>query len=66
MTKALETVFAELNKLPSSEQDTIAHLIMEDLLWEQKLHTTSDNLLKLANEALDEHKNGNTEPSESL
>lgn len=66
MTKALEKAFAELNKLPASEQDKIARLIMDDLLWEQKLTTTSDALMILANEALAEYKKGDTQPFESL
>ena len=66
MTKALEKVFAELNKLPSNEQDEIARLIMDDLAWEQKLNTTSDTLEILANEALREFKRGDTESFESL
>lgn len=66
MTKALEEAFAELNKLPTIEQDKIARLIMDDLVWEQKLNTTSDTLIILANEALDEYKKGNTEPFETL
>jgi hypothetical protein len=66
MTKALEKAFAALSKLPSTEQDKIARLIMEDLLWEQKLQTTSDDLTMLANEALAEYKKGDTQPFESL
>jgi hypothetical protein len=66
MTKALEKAFAELNKLPSNEQDRIARLIMDDLLWEQKLHATSDDLSSLVQEALVEYKKGNTQPFEEL
>jgi hypothetical protein len=66
MTKLLEKAFEELNKLTENEQDNFAQLIIEDLKWENSFATSSDALLSMANEAIEEYKSGKTKPFEEL
>ena len=58
MTKLLEKAFEALNKLPENEQDNFAQLIIDDLKWDNSFTTSQDMLLSMANEALEEYKNG--------
>ena len=58
MTKLLEKAFEALNKLPKNEQDNFAQLIIDDLKWDNSFSTSQDMLLSMANEALEEYKNG--------
>ena len=62
MTKLLEKAFEALNKLPENEQDNFAQLIIDDLKWDNSFSTSQDMLLSMANEALEEYKNGKTKP----
>jgi len=62
MTKLLEKAFEALNKLPENEQDNFAQLIIDDLKWDNSFTTSQDMLLSMANEALEEYKNGKTKP----
>jgi hypothetical protein len=66
MTELLEKAFTEASKLPLQEQDALANWILEELAserqWEISLANSSDALSKLADEALDEHRRGYTEP----
>jgi hypothetical protein len=66
MTKLLEKAFEALNKLPENEQDNFAQLIIEDLKWDNSFATSSDTLLSMANEAIEEYKSGKTKPFEEL
>lgn len=66
MTKLLEKAFEELNKLPENEQDNFAQLIIEDLKWDNSFATSSDTLLSMASEAIEEFKSGKTKPFEEL
>lgn len=56
MTHQLEKVIGNLNKLSSTEQDAIAQLIQEELLWDISLENSTNQLSKLAEEALKEHQ----------
>jgi hypothetical protein len=60
MTLQLEKVIGDLNKLSSKEQNAIAELIQEELLWDVALQNSSKKLTNLAEEALKEHKAGKT------
>jgi len=62
MTKLLESAIQQLNNLPESQQDEIAHAILDELSWDKTLHNSSNTLLSLANEALEEYKKGKTKP----
>ena len=64
MTK-LELAFAEATKLPSKEQDRLAEWLLAELASEKRwnqLFSESEGLLeRLATEALDEHRRGETQ-----
>ncbi len=65
MTK-LEHAFAEAAKLPASDQDALAELILQELAsekrWAEAFAQSQDVLAKLADEALKEHRSGQTKP----
>lgn len=65
MTKLLEKAFAEISKLPQQEQDALAAWILEELgseqRWEKVFGESRDQLAKLADEALAEHREGKTQ-----
>jgi urease gamma subunit len=66
MTQLLEKALSEVAKLPPSEQDALAAIMLEELASEQKwselLANSQDSLARLANEALAEHRAGKTKP----
>jgi hypothetical protein len=66
MTQSLERAFAELAKLPESEQDAIAAWLMEELeserSWSATFARSPDVLSQLADEALADLHEGRTEP----
>ncbi len=55
MTKLLEKAIAEVNRLPTEEQNAIAQLILDELederLWEEKFAASQEKLTKLAEKA---------------
>ncbi len=65
MTKLLEKALAEVSKLPMKEQDALAAWILEELAserrWEKAFADSSDQLAKLADEALAERREGRTQ-----
>lgn len=65
MEKLLEEAFAEAAKLPESEQASLAAWILHELhaecRWETAFAGSPDALAKLADEALAEHRCGQTE-----
>ena len=66
MTKLLEKAMNEVSKLPASEQDAMAAIVLEELAseqrWADSFHSSQDQLSKLAEEALAEYKAGRTKP----
>jgi hypothetical protein len=64
MTKLLEEAFAEASKLPEQEQDALATVILEELAserrWDQAFADSADLLAQLADQALAEHRAGET------
>ncbi len=58
-----------LLELPSDEQDAIAVVLMTELeserRWERAFDATAEQLSRLADEALGEHREGKTEPFDS-
>jgi len=66
MTKALEKAFEAASRLPDPDQDELAAAILEELeadeRWEATFARSQDALERLADEALDEHRAGRTEP----
>ena len=68
MTELLERAFAEASKLSPEEQDFLAQILLDDLaseeLWEQSFARSQDELARLGEEALAEHRRGETKPLE--
>lgn len=62
MTKTLQKVIREVSDLSESEQDALALLIQDELLWDLSLKNSQNALETLANEALNEFQNGTTKP----
>jgi len=64
MTKLLAKAFEEASKLPDTEQDTLARVVLDELAserrWEDLFSASPDMLAKLADEALAEHRAGHT------
>ena len=65
MTKLLEKAFTEASRLPEWEQDSIATMILQELIserhWEESLANSEDALAQLADEALTEHREGRSQ-----
>ena len=66
MTKALKRAFETASRLPDREQDELAAAILEELdadeRWEAAFACSQGALERLADEALEEHRAGRTEP----
>jgi len=66
MTKLLEKAFEEVAKLPATEQDAVATILLEELAseqrWSKSLAKSQDKLAKLAEGAVAEYKAGRTKP----
>jgi len=66
MTKLLEKAFEEASKLPELEQNVLAKRLLSELAaeknWGKAFASSEDILGRLADEAIDEHKQGRTKP----
>lgn len=66
MTKLLDKALGEVAKLPASEQDAVAALVLGELAsekrWSSSFAKSQDLLAKLAEEALAEYASGRTKP----
>ncbi len=66
MTKLLEKAFAVAVKLPKKEQDRLAKWLLAELeserRWGEAFAGSTDQLARLAHEALKEHRKGRTKP----
>ncbi len=66
MTQLLEKALNELAKLPASEQDAVAAILLEELAseqrWSKSFAKSQDSLAKLAEQALAEYAAGRTKP----
>jgi hypothetical protein len=66
MTKLLEKAFGEASKLPDTEQNALAKWLLDEFEAEKKWERTfaeSENALdRLADEALEDHRQGKTMP----
>ncbi len=64
MTELLQEAIAQLQTLPSNEQDAIARIILEEIeeerRWEQSFANSPNILAKLASEAMAEYQAGKT------
>ena len=66
MTKALEEVFRQVSKLPEAEQDALAEAIRAEIGaekdWDNSFAGSLDVLVRLADEAIADHRAGRTKP----
>ena len=66
MTQLLKEALNEVAKLPPSEQDALAAILLEELAsekkWSELFAQSQDLLAKLAEQALGEHRAGKTTP----
>jgi hypothetical protein len=65
MTQLLEKAFEKASELPDEAQDDFAAFILEELQserrWKDAFDESQDELERLADEAIDEYKAGNTQ-----
>ena len=65
MTELREKAFSEVSKLTDSHQDSVARWLLEELASEQRwqiaFQASQDTLSALAEEALAEHRAGQTQ-----
>ena len=70
MTKLLKEVLAKLSKLSPERQDELAAWLLAEMedeaRWDKSFAASQDALEKLAEEALEEFKRGETRPLEEL
>lgn len=66
MTDLLEKALTEVAKLPASEQDALAAILLAELAseqrWADSFARSQDALAELAKEALNEYRVGLTKP----
>ena len=65
MTQLLEQAFTEVKKLPESEQDAIASLILDELAderrWQESFARSQEQLARLAAKAREDVQAGRTQ-----
>ncbi len=70
MTKLLKELIDKLSKLSPERQDELAAWLLAEMedeaRWDKTFAESQNALEKLANEALEEHKRGETRPLEEL
>ena len=70
MTKLLKEVLAKLSKLSPERQDELAAWLLAEMedeaRWDKSFAESQDALEKLAQEALEEFRRGETRPLEKL
>ncbi len=66
MTRLLEEAFRKASELPETEQDTFAKWLLEELEsereWDRMFAESQDVLSRLADEAIEAHRKGETKP----
>lgn len=66
MTRLLQNAFDEASKLPTDEQDEIGKWLLEEIAserrWRSTLRKSQAVVEDLADEALAEHRAGNSQP----
>jgi len=65
VSELLKKAFDEASRLAEDEQDTLAELLLEEMKserrWNRAFSSSGDRLSELADEALEEHRRGDTE-----
>jgi hypothetical protein len=60
LTKKFSNLIKEIEQLKNNEQDNLVDLINDELKWTKSFANSQDLLAELADEALKEHKEGET------
>ena len=70
MTKLLEKALEKISRLPHAEQDAVASQILAELedeaAWAKRFAAQKGKLRRMAEEALAEHREGQTLPLDDL
>jgi hypothetical protein len=70
MTKLLKKAFDAASSLPPERQDAIARLVLAEIedekRWDIAFAGSQDKLAHMADEAIEEHKDGRTCPMENI
>ena len=68
MTKLLKQILEQASRLPEAEQDSLAAILIEEMAdeerWAKAFERSQGALEKLAQEALEEFRRGETTPLE--
>lgn len=64
MIAELKEVITKVEQLNNEEQKQIAKMPEEEIEWDTTLHNSNEQLIKLAKEALNEHKSGQTQKND--
>jgi hypothetical protein len=66
MTETLQKALKEISKLPAEQQDAIGEMLLEGLAsdrkWDELFAKYPDQLAKLADQAMEEDRRGETTP----
>lgn len=69
MTRLLKQAFEAASRLPEDEQDALAALILEEVEaegdWQKSFAASQEQLGRLADEALEDHRKGRTQRLDS-
>lgn len=69
MTRLLKQAFEAASRLPEDEQDALAALILEEVEaegdWQKSFAANQEQLGRLADEALEDHRKGRTQRLDS-
>ena len=70
MTNSLQEAFKQASALPEEQQELLAAIVLEEIAaekrWQEAFAGSQDVLAKLAEEALEEHRRGETEDLDKL
>jgi len=65
MTNSLQEAFRQASALPEEQKETLAAIVIEEIAaekrWQKAFASSQDALAKMAEEALEEHRRGETE-----
>ena len=62
MIDDLKKAIEKIESLSEEDQRYLADLILDEITWSQTFTKTADKLSNLANEALEDYRNGKTKP----
>jgi hypothetical protein len=70
MTNSLQEAFRQASALPEEQQEVLAAIVLEEIAaekqWQETFAASQDVLANMANEALEEHRRGETEDLDKL